>query len=154
MRTATIETREDKIRHIGQETVNGVPIGGTATAALMALSPSPAEERPTKKRPAQHIGCGSTPTETMSQLAYQARDCSGGLWQWRQLAAAMYRGKRRELARRESNKNDQTKLIPLPVDPHELYCTPVMFARFVCALLSLHSSFLRNPKPENLGKLS
>ena len=48
----------------------------------------------------------------------------------------MERGKRWELAQRESNKKDETKLTPLPVDPRELYCnvTPVMFARFVCAL--------------------
>ena len=31
------------------------------------------------------------------------------------------------------------KLKPLPVDSHEVYYTPVMFARFVWALLSFHA---------------
>ena len=41
-----------------------------------------------------------------------------------------------ELEKIEINKMVKTKLTPLPVDPLELYCTPIMFARFVCALLS------------------
>ena len=48
----------------------------------------------------------------------------------------MERGKRWESAQREINKKDKTKLTPLPVDPRELYCTPVVFAYFVCSLLS------------------
>ena len=34
MKTAAEETREDKIGHIGREIVDGVPLGGTATAAF------------------------------------------------------------------------------------------------------------------------
>ena len=30
-------------------------------------------------------------------------------------------------------------MTPLPVDPPELFCTPIMFARFVCALLSFRA---------------
>ena len=41
-----------------------------------------------------------------------------------------------ELAQIESNKKDNTELKPLPIDPHKLYYTPVMFDRFVYALLS------------------
>ena len=34
------------------------------------------------------------------------------------------------------------------------YCTPAIFARFVCALLRfLLGSFLQNTEPNNLGKL-
>ena len=43
MRTAAEETQEDKIRHIGKEIVDGVPLGGTETATLIAPSPSTAE---------------------------------------------------------------------------------------------------------------
>ena len=39
-----------------------------------------------------------------------------------------------ELAQRKINKKDKTTLTPLHVNPCELYCTPVMFAWFVCAL--------------------
>ena len=78
MSTAAEETREDKIGNIGREIVDGVPLGGTATAASIAPSPSPAEERPTKNRPAQHIECGIKTTETASRLDYRARDYSGG----------------------------------------------------------------------------
>ena len=82
MRTAAVETweeniREDNIRHIEREIFDGVPLGGTTTAASMAPSPSPAKERLIKKRPAQHIICRITKTETVSQLAYQTQDCSG-----------------------------------------------------------------------------
>ena len=56
--------------------------------------------------------------------------------------------------KKKFNKKDKTKLTPLPVDPCELYCTPVVFARFVCALLSFHAQkFPKNTKPKNLGKL-
>ena len=75
MKTEAEETQEDKIGYIGQEIVDSVPLGGTATTALTALSP--AEERPTKNRPVQHIRYGTKTTETASQLDYQARDCSG-----------------------------------------------------------------------------
>ena len=78
MRTAVVETQEDNTGHIGWEIVDGVPLGGTATADSMAPSPSPVEVRPKKKRPAQHIGCGTITIKTVSQLAYQARGCSGG----------------------------------------------------------------------------
>ena len=63
---AEVETQEDKIRHNGRENVDSVPLGVTATAALMDPSPSPTEERPTKNRPKQNIGCGSTTTEKVS----------------------------------------------------------------------------------------
>ena len=43
MRTATVETQEIKIRNIGQENTDGVPLGGTETAASMAPSPSTTE---------------------------------------------------------------------------------------------------------------
>ena len=39
-------------------------------AALMDLSPSLVEERPTKNRPAQHIGGRITITKTVSRLDY------------------------------------------------------------------------------------
>ena len=58
MRTAAEEMQEDKIGQIGRETVNGFPLGGTERVDLIALSPSSAEERSTKNRPAHHIGCG------------------------------------------------------------------------------------------------
>ena len=77
--------------------------------------------------------------EMVSWLAYQTRDCSGKLRQWWQLAAAMERVKRWELAQIESNKKkDKIKLTPILVDPREFYCniTPIMFARFVCDFLS------------------
>ena len=43
-----------------------------------------------------------------------------------------------DLVQIQSNKNDKTKLTPLPVDPQELYCnlTPVMLAHFFCVLLN------------------
>ena len=70
-----VETREEKIRHKGRENADSIPLGEKATAALVA--PSLAEERPTKKRPAHNIGFWITATRTVSQLAYQTRDCSG-----------------------------------------------------------------------------
>ena len=66
MRMATEETRKDKIGHIGQEIVDGVPLGVTAMASPMALYPSTAEERPIKNCTAQHIGCGIKTTENAS----------------------------------------------------------------------------------------
>ena len=69
MRTSgEAQVDEEKIGPIGQEIVDGVPLGGTAMAALMA--PSPAEKRPSKNCLAQHIECGITTTETVSSLAY------------------------------------------------------------------------------------
>ena len=53
---------EDKIRHNGPENVDSVPLGVTATAASVYQFLSPAEEQPTKKRPAQNMGCGSATT--------------------------------------------------------------------------------------------
>ena len=46
------------------------------------------------------------------------------------------------------------KLTPLPVYPQKLYFTPVMFAYFVCALLSFCGREIPGKyKTENLGKL-
>ena len=53
-----VETWEDKIMNNGQEEIYGVPLGGTEMVDFMALSLSPAEYRPTKKQPTQHIGRG------------------------------------------------------------------------------------------------
>ena len=47
----------------------------------------------------------------------------------------MERGKRWELEQIESNKKYNMKLESLPVDPHKLYCMPVMFNCFVYALM-------------------
>ena len=55
-RTAEVETQEDKIIHNGQKNVDSVPLRGTAMADSMV--PSPADERTTKKRPAQRIRRG------------------------------------------------------------------------------------------------
>ena len=67
MRTAAVKTWEDNIRHNGQENFCSVPLGGTAAAASMALSLSPAEEeRPTKKRPNQRIRRGIAEAMTVS----------------------------------------------------------------------------------------
>ena len=43
MRAEEEDTQEDKIGHIWQEIVDGVPLGVTATAALMGPSPSSAD---------------------------------------------------------------------------------------------------------------
>ena len=56
MSTMSAETWEDRRGRIGRENVDIVPLSRTATAAPMAPTPSLAEERPTKKRPAQIIG--------------------------------------------------------------------------------------------------
>ena len=63
---AVVETREDKIRHTGRKSVNSVPLGGTATTSFMAPYLSPAEERPRKKFPTQHIGRRIAEAETVS----------------------------------------------------------------------------------------
>ena len=52
--------------------------------------------------------------------------------------------------KRKYNKKDNTKLAPLPFYTRELFCAPVMFACFVCSLLSFCArEFPENPKPEN-----
>ena len=78
MGSVEVETREYKIRHIGQEIIDGIPLGGTAKVFLMAMSPSPVEERPTKNRPSQNIGFGVTKMETVYQLYQQTWDCRDG----------------------------------------------------------------------------
>ena len=60
------DTWEDKRGHIGQENIYGVLLGRTATEAPMALTPSLAEERTTKKRPAQRIEHNIAEEATMS----------------------------------------------------------------------------------------
>ena len=46
------------------------------------------------------------------------------------------------------------KLTPLPVDPHELYCTLVMFACLVCALLNFCArEFPAKSKTQEPGKI-
>ena len=60
------ETWEDKIRNNEQENVDSLTLGGTEMAASMAPSPSPAEERITKKRPAQSIGRRISEVATVS----------------------------------------------------------------------------------------
>ena len=69
-RTAAVETPEDNIRHNVRENIDGVPLGVTATAGLMATSLYPTDERPTKNHPAHNIGCRCTTTETVSWLSY------------------------------------------------------------------------------------
>ena len=66
MRKAEAETQENKIRNIGQENFNVVPLRIIKTVAFMDQYISTAEERPTKKRLTQHIRHGSTATETVS----------------------------------------------------------------------------------------
>ena len=72
-----VDTRKEKCGHIGQENVDSVPLGRMSTAVPMALTTYLAEERPTKKRPAQHIGCGIIIESTVSQPDYWTQDCSG-----------------------------------------------------------------------------
>ena len=52
------------------------------------------------------------------------------------MSAAIDRGKRWELLQIENNKNDNTNLTPLPVDPSKLYCKQVMFTHFLYVLFS------------------
>ena len=66
MSAVSLEMREDKRRNIGWGNVDGVPLGRTATAALMAPTTSLVEERPTKKCPTQRIGCGISEAATVS----------------------------------------------------------------------------------------
>ena len=49
-------------------------------------------------------------------------------------------GKIWELAQRDINKNDITKVTPIFVYPHIFYFTPVIFSCFVCDLLSFFAS--------------
>ena len=58
--------RDYKIRHIGWEIIDGVPLSGTAMVALMAPSLSPVEERLTNKYTTQNIGCRITTIEKIS----------------------------------------------------------------------------------------
>ena len=48
--------REERIRHNGWKDVGSSPLGVMAMAALMALYPSTAEDRTTKKRSTQNLG--------------------------------------------------------------------------------------------------
>ena len=66
MITMEAEMWEDKRGRIGRENVDGVPLGITVTAALMDQTPSLAEERPKKKRPAQRIRHEISEVETVS----------------------------------------------------------------------------------------
>ena len=77
---------EDKIRPIGRENVYGVPLGGTAMVALMALYLSPTEEQLTKKRPVHHIGGEIKQCQwclgRIFGYVIKATDCgSGDIWQ-------------------------------------------------------------------------
>ena len=60
MSAVAVKTWEENRGRVGQEKIDGVPLSIMATAALMAPTPSLAEEQPAKKRPAQDIGCGVT----------------------------------------------------------------------------------------------
>ena len=71
-----METWEDNIRHIGQVKVDSLPPGRMATVVFMDPHPSLEEELQTKKRSVHYIICEVTTMETVSRLAYQARDCS------------------------------------------------------------------------------
>ena len=66
MGSEAVDTQEENIGHIGREIVDGVLVSGTSTAASMDLYPSPAEERPTKKRPAHRIRHGTAEALTVS----------------------------------------------------------------------------------------
>ena len=66
MRKVEIDTWEDNIGHIWWEIIDGVQISGTATSDPMALSLSPTEERPRKKRPSNHVGCRIAKAATVS----------------------------------------------------------------------------------------
>ena len=81
------------------------------------------EERPTEKRPDQNIRFRITIESTVLLPDYWTQYCSGGLRQCQQLATAMDREKRWELAQIESNKKDRINLTPLSSDTLELYCT-------------------------------
>ena len=63
-----VDMWEDKHGRIGWENVDGVPLGRTAMAALMAPTPYLTEERPTKTRPAHIIGHEIAEAATVSLL--------------------------------------------------------------------------------------
>ena len=65
-----VQMREDKHRSIGQGNVDIVPLGRTSTAALMASTPYPVEDRLTKKSYDHHISCGVAIYSTVSQPDY------------------------------------------------------------------------------------
>ena len=52
--------------NIGREIFNGVPLGGTVTAALMAPDPYHAEDQTTNDYHTQNIRYGITTTETVT----------------------------------------------------------------------------------------
>ena len=66
MSAVAVQTREYKRGRIGRGNVDGVPLGRMAMAALMAPTPSLAEECPKKKRPAQPIEHGIAEAEMVS----------------------------------------------------------------------------------------
>ena len=55
MSVVAVHMWEDQRRHTGMENIDGVPLGITATVALIAPTSSISEERPTKKRTTQRI---------------------------------------------------------------------------------------------------
>ena len=65
MITTAAYTQEERRRLIGWENFTGVLLSGTTTADPMAQSQSHAKERPTKKRPGQHIEHGIVAVETV-----------------------------------------------------------------------------------------
>ena len=83
MSMAVVDMREDKISNIGRGNIDGVPHDGKATAALMDSYLSPAEYRPTKKRPVQNIRdeIRTTPTVSLGHIfgrGIAAADRGGG----------------------------------------------------------------------------
>ena len=147
--------QEDKIRHNRRVNAISVLLRGTAMVDFMAPSPSHADQRPKNKRPSYNIRHGITVAVMVYLPEYWTQYFSGRLRQQQRLAAAMERGEVLELTQIEINKNDNTKFTPLPVDTCELYCTTVMFDRFVCALLSFCArKFPAKSETREPGKLS
>ena len=66
MSKTAAEKREDKRGSIGQKNVDNVPLGITATEALMDLTPSLTEESLTNKCAAQSIRRGIVEEATVS----------------------------------------------------------------------------------------
>ena len=66
MSEVAVQTQEYKCGCIGRENVDVVPLGITATAYPVSLTPSLAEERPVAERPTQRIGCGIAEAATVS----------------------------------------------------------------------------------------
>ena len=105
----------------------------------MDTFPSPAEERSTKKHPAQEIGYGIKIMEKVSRLTYWMWYYRFRSRQWQHLEYDMERDRRWEWSQRESNKKEKIKSTPIPVDIRKLYCTAVRFAWFFYALLSFRA---------------